>query len=705
MSGIAGFIHLGAGRIDSYRLATMTGAMAHRGPDDEGFVAMDTPSGRCLPLSGTGTIPSVRRRLVPLSSPGPMARVGLAHRDNALSEPSEAAHQPFLSTDRMVSVVSDGEIHNAADLRRDLERKGQAFRTRSSAEVILVAYRVWGPDCFARFNGSWAIALFDAAQNTLILSRDRVGQKPLFWTRMGEVIYFASEIKGLLALPDVGAKRGLNREAAARWLGLGVRDCGRATFLEGIERVPAGTAGPVNKSFPYSLERYWSLPRRRLRARDISVSDAADRLRNLLSDAVKLRLPCDGAMAVELSGGLDTASLVALSTRASGSGVTTYTVKHNAEDHQSGQCGEEFLARQVAERWRTDYRVLVPGPLGFWRHAGAFSQLQDEPYHGPGLFSRQVLWSQMRGQGTRALMTATGADEIFAGQMRHIQYALVSMMRGGRMGDLAGTVMGTSSLSDPGRGMRHTFQGLLRAAAVAAGRPDPFAGRSSLGRRSGGGASAAGNGVEAFQSVLADLRPRRINPFRAAGLERALIQDMNVTSMPGWLAAMDQGAMGVPLALRMPMLDPKVLDFVFTLPVAYLIRGGWTGWILRKAMEPLLPEATVWRRRSSVPGTSRGISRDGFMRQSRPYIDLLIEQGDVPWLDKRKAESVYGDWKAVSFLLWYERVINGNDALFQRIEALADRQYEAEGRKDATGPFGAFRPAYLEERVETAQAA
>ena len=195
MCGIAGIIDFEHKPVQGALLLAMNQAISHRGPDDEGYVVIDQPTSRYMNYSGRSSPSAVQARLPVLlpSTSLSRANIGLCHRRFSIIDLSPAGHQPFFDEECSCCVVFNGEIYNYLEIRDELIAKGVKFATESDTEVLVKAYRYWGRDCFAKLNGFWAMALYDFARKELLVSRDRIGKKPLYWTKIGHRVVFASE--------------------------------------------------------------------------------------------------------------------------------------------------------------------------------------------------------------------------------------------------------------------------------------------------------------------------------------------------------------------------------------------------------------------------------------------------------------------------------------------------------------------------------
>src|SRR5262245_29689640 len=286
----------------------MAVALRHRGPDDEGYVAIDAVSGRAVPLAGADTPPSCRSGAFPFlpggEPPPDGAGVVLAARRLAILDLSPSGHQPLSSPDGRDWIVHNGEIYNYVELRDDLLARGHRFAGTSDTEVALAAYREWGTGCFERFNGMWAQAVWDGTRGRLVLARDRFGVKPLYVVEAGDGIAFASEIRALL---EAGlAETRPNQPVIRRFLDTGRIDAvaGQTCFAD-VRQVEAGTFVEYDLGGSLRATRYYSQ-----HAGEAPPGVADERVRELLDDAVRLRLRSDVPVGSCLSGGLDSSSIV-----------------------------------------------------------------------------------------------------------------------------------------------------------------------------------------------------------------------------------------------------------------------------------------------------------------------------------------------------------------------------------------------------------
>ncbi len=569
--------------------------------------------------------------------------IGLCHRRYSIIDTSDAGHQPFFNAQKTLCMVYNGEIYNYVELRNELSEQGVNFVTESDTEVLLAAYEHWGTGAFERLNGFWALAIYDVKAGHLVLSRDRVGKKPLFYYRSGDDIIFASEIKAVRAI--VERRYGgldVNSHAIRQWLLYKQKNLQNESFYANVLSLPAASWAVADQNFGTNTQHFWSLPERRLSEKELPVNSAIEELQELLDDAVKIRLRADVPRCVELSGGMDSSTLVALAAKHESESIVTQTVRFD-----DPRFNEEPFARKVAERYNTDYRVMESPTESFWPSVAPFTFLEEEPYHSPNLQTNQEIWQAMRAEGMKVSLNGAGGDEVFAGYGSYIGPAIVEALKGGSvLPALRNLIRSTQFEGLSARmkfGILHPLRSwLVEHSAIA---------DDKLTRRAG-----------RFDSLAKGKRP-----IRGSTLSKALRSDMLETKMPYWLCSGDRGTMGVPIETRAPLLDYRVVDLAFSMPISYLIRDGWQKWILRKAMEDLLPEDVVWRRQKlGFP-----FPLQAFLQQHAPIVKYLLQHSDNPYLQKSQMEFYQFDWTTISFALWYEMFVNDNHALLQTLSDLA----------------------------------
>jgi len=376
MCGIAGVVAISATAAgpDRALLARMCGALRHRGPDEFGLYRDQ--------------------------------RAGLAHARLSIIDLA-SGQQPLTNEDETLWLVFNGEIFNYLELREELQAAGHRFRTRSDTEVIVHAYEQWGTDAFERFNGQWAVALYDRRKNQLVLSRDRYGVRPLYYVEQDGRLYFASEIKALFAAPEV--PRALDPVGIAEvftfWAPVAPR-----TVFQGVRELEPGHVRIYGSGGVLQDRAYWS-PSYAPTARFGSVDEAAEAVRDALVQAVSLRmLRADVPVGSYLSGGLDSSLVAALGRAALGQRFHTFSLRF-----QDAEFDETPYQRQVVERLGTEHHEIVVSRGDI---AGLFPEVvrhAERPMLRTAPAPLFLLSKLVRDTGIKVVLTGEGADEMFAG--------------------------------------------------------------------------------------------------------------------------------------------------------------------------------------------------------------------------------------------------------------------------------------------------
>ena len=551
MCGITGWANLDshAPPPDGARdlLHAMCERMVHRGPDSEGLFAT------------TGVALGMRR---------------LAIIDLVTGE------QPAYNEDRSIAVVLNGEIYNYRELRTLLEKRGHTFRSASDTEVLPHLYEEYGDAMVNELNGMFAFALWDGKRRRLLIARDRFGEKPLYWGVFDRTLIFASEPKVLLAHPAV--KPSLNLQALRQYLSFDYVPA-PLTIYSGINKLTAAhkltlEAGEVK------VERYWRLDYKTTKPVP-SEREAADHLRELMADAVRMRLVSDVPLGVLLSGGVDSSTIAALAVRASSEAVKTFSISF-----AEASFDESAYARGVAKFLGTDHheeRLSANLAANLVSEIGAW---MDEPFSDPSLVPTYLLSRFTRKHVTVAL-GGDGGDELFAGypmyaghRWAEVYKHVPGVLRRGLIEPVVRSLpVKTKNLSFDYKALRfitgarydtvarhHIWFGsftpdqqqqLLTPEALAATDSEIYADARQI-------AEECGNDdvVTRMQSVDARLY---------------LAEDI--------LTKVDRASMAVSLEVRAPFLDPRVAEFAASLPCNYKLRGMKTKYILKKAVRDLLP--------------------------------------------------------------------------------------------------------------------
>jgi asparagine synthase (glutamine-hydrolysing) len=563
MCGIAGIFAPG-GRADPQTVRLMTDAMWHRGPDDEGIEV----------VAG--------------------GQVALGHRRLSILDLSPLGHQPMMHPSGRLWVTFNGEIYNFREIRTELETAGEQFRSESDTEVILASYHRWGRECLHRFRGMFALALWDANIDALILVRDRFGVKPLHYRVSGGQLSFASEIRGLLAGP--GAAASTNVCAAAEFLRYGYISAPQSVFAE-VASVPPGCTVVIDRNLQPSVERYWQ-------ASDLFVSNPADELRRELAsldeeslldrfeqaliESFELRMVSDVPVGLFLSGGIDSTVVATLLARRSGLRLRTFTI-----GYADARFNEIPFARAIADELGTEHTELEVSEAHALEITDRLLSSVDEPIGDSSIIPTHIVCELAR-KSVKVALSADGGDELLGGYPRYEVCGRFVQSMGGwmRFAYLAGAEV--LDMMPPQ---------LIRALYRIARRGGPgYAAIDDKVRkfvRMAKSSSALG-AYDAGVSEFSDNELRRLlgngsekgtaqPPVRTSSVCRDPREGFMLTDiqhyLPGdLLTKLDRTSMAVSLEAREPFLDHRLAALAAALPMRWKIRNGQGKYILRRIL-------------------------------------------------------------------------------------------------------------------------
>lgn len=364
MCGIVGFTN----HRDKALLEQMLKLVTHRGPDDQGLFS-----------SSKISLGQARLSIIDLSSKG---------------------RQPMSSEDKKVTLVFNGEIFNFLELRKELINHGHRFKSKTDTEVVVHGYEEWGLEVIKKLRGFFAFALWDDKKETLFLVRDRIGVKPLYYCQDGKKLFFASEIKAILANSEI--KRKVNKEAYHQYLAFQA-SLGERTLFQEIKKVPPASILSF-KNGKLGKEKYWKLKK----SKSLLVVNPEKRLEELLLESVKIRLASDVPLGVMLSGGLDSSAIVALMDRLGVKKINTFTVGF-------GQPDDEFnYARLIAKKYRTNHQEILLKPKDIQKILKKIAWHQDEPLADGGGIATYLAAQAVR-EKVKVVLIGEGGDELFGG--------------------------------------------------------------------------------------------------------------------------------------------------------------------------------------------------------------------------------------------------------------------------------------------------
>ncbi|MGK5059199.1 asparagine synthase (glutamine-hydrolyzing) [Janthinobacterium sp. LB2P49] len=549
MCGIAGFILNDTTLEQRPLLDAMGGAIAHRGPDDSGYLEAVSQDGRY--------------------------KVGFVHRRLSIIDIA-TGHQPLGTEDGQVQVIFNGEIYNFQPLRDELIALGHHFRTASDTETIVHAYVQWGEECVQHFRGMFAFAIWDARHERLFMARDPFGKKPLFLCEYKGSLLFASEIKAVLAFPGIAAKA----DEAGIWDYFAYRYVpGPATLFRGIRKLaPGSTATWENGVLRERV--YYTPPDSLSRVAAPLPADPVATFLDKLDESVRIRMISDVPFGAFLSGGIDSSAIVALMSRHAGVPVKTFSV-----GFKEGGFSELAYAADIARQFSTEHHELEVSVDQVIALLPDLVRFRDAPVAEPSDIPIYLLAKESR-KTVKMVLTGEGSDEILGGYPKHVyeRYAGNYQMVPGLL---------RRSLIEPAIGaLPYRFR-RAKTAIVNLGL-EAFDERMPR---------WFGMMSDQERSRLVAMQPptRQRDPSLGCGsagnsaLRRILCFDQLSWLPDNLLERGDRMTMAASLEARMPFMDHELAAYVSSLPDEYRVRGRTTKWILREAMKQLLPQAILER--------------------------------------------------------------------------------------------------------------
>lgn len=639
MCGIAGIVPGAGAPPMTGSVAALSDALAHRGPDDVGYMAW---------RRGTPVFPS---RTLP--EDGEAADVWLAHRRLSILDPSPAGWQPMVTADGRYAIIFNGEIYNFLELRAELEAAGDRFVSNCDTEVLLRAYVRWGEGALSRLIGMYAFAVLDTVANELFLARDPFGIKPLYYANLpGEGLAFASEVRPLLEIP--GVSRRIAPAELYRYLRFGRCDDSPQTLFADISTLPPAHSLRIDLNRPSaaSPQRYWAVPPPSPEM--ISPSDAAARLRETFVDSVRLHMRSDVPVAVALSGGIDS-SAIAFAAREHFSGEL-HAFSYIAADPAPSE--ERWIDTAVDGASLIAHKVTVDG-TEFADDLASLVGQQDMPFAGTSIYAQARVHRAAAGAGFKVILDGQGADELFGGYPVFQAARFADLVRSGRLPAAARLLwhIGATAPRDA------RTRDLMRAGAylLPAGlrRSARWVGGEELVPDWLNGDWFRAHGVEAAEPSTSHGR----DAFRSL-----LTETLTHTSLPALLRHVDRNSMAVSLESRVPFLTTQLVEAAAAMPDGLLIGGnGTTKAVLRDALRGLVPD-TILDRQDKIGFVT---PESAWLRGHAAFFDDLfngerldalpaIEAGAARrlWSASRsgKSASVTSAWRLANLMMWTEQV-------------------------------------------------
>jgi asparagine synthase (glutamine-hydrolysing) len=625
MCGIAGIVPTESSRAYEDRINEFLACLHYRGPDDQGVLRYAQGNVWRGKQWENGEAEAI-----------------LLHWRLAIIDLTESGWQPMASADGRYYIVFNGEIYNYLELRDELQGLGRTFTSQSDTEVLIQAYAEWGAKALNRLVGMFAFAMLDTVERKLFLARDFFGIKPLYYTVNSHGFGFASEIKLLLELP--GVKRTVNPGRVYTYLRHGMTDHGAETMFSDVHQLPAAHYLEVSLDNPTRVPtpvRYWS-PGTEER-NDLSFDDAAEKLRELFLDSVRLHLRSDVPLGSALSGGIDSSAIVMAMRHLQGDNLDLFTFSYIADDPA---ISEEKWVDLVGGASRATVAKVRPEPGELVADLDHLVSLQDEPFGSTSIYAQYRVFRLAKEAKIKVMLDGQGADEILGGYRPYIAARLATLVRRGQWGEAAQFY-----------NRAQAWPGVSRM-SLASGAADfllPTTLQAPLRRMIG--KELVPSWLNTNWMDQHEVRPvAHHHSSKPDVLREHLQRTLTETSLPSLLRYEDRNSMAWSIESRVPFLTPALVDFMLSLPESYIVApDGASKAIFRKAMRGIVPDAILDRRDKIGFNTPE----QAWLRNLQPWVEGVLNSdaaGQIPVIDlpavKAEWENIIAGRKAFDSRAW-----------------------------------------------------
>lgn len=634
MCGIGGLVVAPPRRLNGAitALPKMSTILRHRGPDDEGFALLSSNERKGIALAGPETVAGLGlERLRTELSEQQAFNIALVHRRLSIQDLSSAGHQPLCDDSGQIWITYNGEVFNFQEIRAELQSLGHHFVSRSDSEVVLKAYKQWGQDCLHRFNGMWAFVIVDLQHQQIFASRDRFGIKPLYYVLKPNYFAFASEIKVFTEAGLIPAE--INPNAAMDFLVRARQDEGAETFLKDVRQLRGGESlsFSLNEEFQPKVRTYWTIePAKTMPS--LSIQERTERFFDLFKSSVELRLISDVPAGVLVSGGLDSSSIVCVADKVLGhEGLRSFSARYKDSRHD-----ESYFIDAVLRETRTAPIPVHPNEKSLIGDLQNLVYSQDEPFGSLSIFAQWNVFKAIGESGLKVVLDGQGADEQLAGYHAAFPVILRGLLEQGQLLRFARELKALKH--------NHAISALQLSAQAAKG----------------------------WAATLWRGRPAR---FRNDSFEDYLFKSTIRPGLHALLHFEDRNSMAFSVESRLPFLDHRLVEFIFSCPVEDKFAQGTTKAILRRSMTGILPEEVRLRQDKigfSVPqdswfrGEMKGLIQDLVASGNSNYRSYLDPKQAVARLEAhisgREDQSSFL-WRTASFELWCQRFLKNRPRL------------------------------------------
>ncbi|GAX61869.1 asparagine synthase [Candidatus Scalindua japonica] len=581
MCGITG-IYCSKQRVKPEWIVRMNNALKHRGPDDEGFLAINTNAKEGYALAGPDSKVDHSR----IEVFDKEVNMFLGHRRLSILDLSSLGHQPMSNRDKNLWIIHNGEIYNYVELREELKALGYDFFTNTDTEVLLAAYEEWGENCLSKLNGMWSFVIYDKRKNGLFGARDRTGVKPLYYYLDSNFFAFASEIKSLKSIPMF--KTGINSNAVFDYFVFNWQENDEEGFFKNIyELQPSHAFHYCLSTNAFKKWQYYSLEYSESWQRfdKSNLKHFTEKIKERILNAVSLRLRSDVPVGSCLSGGIDSSAIVCIvneilgkeSIAQIGERQSVFTACY--ENDKS--VDESKWAQLVAESTKTSWYRTFPDSKDFLEDLEDLVYTQDIPFGSTSIYAQYRVMKLAKESNIKVLLDGQGADELFAGYQAYYRTFFAEILKNVNIGTF---VKELKNLDNSPINMRFLLTSLVKLYS-ARYFPSPI--KKYLFKAN----------IKEFNYLNAgfwDENSERLELLKDkadTSLNHMLYKHINRQSLKSLLRYEDRNSMRFSIEARTPFADDiELIEYVFQIPSVYKIHNGWSKYILRESIRGVIPE-------------------------------------------------------------------------------------------------------------------
>ena len=604
MCGISLIIDKNNNPVEESQIRLMNDKVIHRGPDDEGYY-----HGK---------------------------NFAFGHRRLCILDLTQAGHQPMIRDNYCINY--NGEIYNYLELIEELKGLGHIFKSHADTEVLLPSIWEWGTEAFSKFNGMWAFMLYDAAEQEIILCRDRFGVKPLYYTHTGDFFLAASEIKQFTALSAFHPV--LNKEATANFLAEGWLNYSEQTFFEGVYELRPGHYMKYNLATHEITIRQWYDLIKEIPQQEVTEQEAIKQVNHLLTDSIRLRMRADVNVGSCLSGGVDSSSIVSIIHDKEFASENFITITSCYTDQQYD---EQEFSDEVSRQ--TGYKSAKVFPeLDRLFDDGHLDQMiyhHDQPFSGASHYSEFSVFNEARKNGVIVLLDGQGSDEYFCGYDEFFVTYIQALLKKGKFRQALSNLRYKTNLENESLGAQ--LKGFFRAKYWY---PSLLLIKKIIGKTK----------YPWLRKEWRTFTNKKLMNFDADNIRDLSIQQIIYSSLPYQLHSADRNSMSFSLEVREPFMDYRLIEYVISLPDRFKIKKGYSKYILREAIT-ILPDNVKYRKHKMgfvAPDKTWILNNKERMRdqlvdaiqQMKIFSDELLKRFDLFTQGKLGYEPIY--FRAIS---------------------------------------------------------